>query len=447
MRPRTAALLLLSVAGLFLVGVGLSIRLLRAGLNTARLETEQRLKAIGLTAAQALAQGSAPAFLEAVARDNDLEAAYLLDATLRPLLSGGKTGLSVNLLRIDPDRALRALSGEPSVAAAYILEATDAPIAGLWTQKRAVLGNGGLDDSTVLAGYFPIAIENGTRRLLVLEAGQAFVALPAQLRATAWAAGATAFGLSALCALLIFAALRSATREQRLRQEAERGELLRELAAMVAHELRNPLGTIRAGAELLREQAANPDLVADILAEVTRLSTLATQFLQFSRDPPLSVAPIDLGALCDELCARLRREYPHAAGLRICREGDESVPLAGDADRLRQVLYNLAQNAVQAMKECGELHISACRGKGGGVEVRVRDTGPGVSSEAKQALFVPFRTTKPSGTGLGLLISRRIVEKHGGSLSLLDTPVENESEPAAGPGACFVVRLPPAPPS
>src|SRR5262249_30643960 len=160
-----------------------------------------------------------------------------------------------------------------------------------------------------------------------LEAGSTFAAAPAQLRATAWAAGATAFGLATLCALLVLAGLRAAAREQLLRAEAARGQAVREMAAMVAHELRNPLGTIRAGAELLREQSASPELVGDILSEVARLSELTTQFLHFSRDLPMVVTNMDLAALTQELWLQLRREYPDEDALRIYREGDTAVPL------------------------------------------------------------------------------------------------------------------------
>jgi signal transduction histidine kinase len=415
--------LLLSIAGLFLVGAGLGVRLLRAGLRAASLATEQRLRAIGLTAAQALAQGASTSLLGGVTRDNELEAAYMLDAKLHPVSVAAGGSFAVNLLRIDPDRALRALRGQAQVGAAYHLEA-------------AVQG---ADDSVVLAGYFPVVAKDGSPRILVLEAGAAFVALPAQLRATAWAAGATAFGLAALCALLVMASLRAASREERLQAEAERGQTLREMAAMVAHEIRNPLGTIRAGTELLREQATSVELFDDILAEVARLSDLTTQFLQFSRDPPLAISPIDLGALGDELCTHLRRAHRDEAALQILREGDAAVPICGDADRLRQVLQNLARNAIEAMQGRGTLHIIARRTADGG-ELQVRDSGPGVDEAARRSLFVPFRSGKPSGTGLGLIICRRIVEKHGGSLLLSSADADIK-------GACFIVRLPKNPPA
>ncbi len=425
MRPRAAVLLLLSVAGLLLTGVGLSVRLLRAGLRTAGLATEQRLRAIGVTTAQALAlsQGSTETLLDGVARENELEAAYLLDEALAPIPRAGGGSVAVSLLRIDPDRAMRALHGAASVSMAYHLEELDAA------------------ETTVLAGYFPVVMPGSARRLLVLEAGSAFVALPAQLRATAFAACIAAFGLAAMCGLLVMATLRAAAREKRLAAEAERGQAVRELSAMVAHELRNPLGTIRAGAELLREQAAAPELIDDILAEVARLSDLTTQFLQFSSDPPLQVSPLDLAALCDELCARLRREYRDETRLRLCREGDPEVPLCGDADRLRQVLFNLGVNALQAMAGSGTLTLSVQKLLDGGAELRVSDTGPGLGAEARQSLFVPFRTTKPSGTGLGLIVSRRIIEKHGGTLTVIEKAARAEKQ-----GAAFLIRLPCRPP-
>jgi len=427
MRPRAAAWLLLSVVAFLVISAGISLRLLHVGLQAANATTEQRLRAIGQTAAQAVARGAGAEFLAVISHENELEAAYVLDSALRPQSSPG--ALSISLLRIDPDRALRALQGQASVGPAYGLESVE----------RAG------DDVVVMAGYFPVL--GSSRSVLVLEAGSAFAALPTRLRASAYSSTAAVLALAALCVLLVFLGLRAARREQHLRTEAARGQAVREMAAMVAHELRNPLGTIRAGAELLREQAADPTLVHDILDEVRRLNDLTTQFLSFAKETPLLIAELDLSELCRELGTDLRRQHPDASALRIRCLGDDAVRIHGDRDRLRQVLLNLTQNAVQAMDGRGELRLSARRLPDGGAELRVADSGPGIRGEQLRVLFMPFRTTKPTGTGLGLVVCRRIVEQHGGSISVATSAAAESTGEAALPGACFILRLPAQPPA
>lgn len=427
MRPQATAWLLLLIVAILVVSAAISVRLLYVGVQAVNTTTEQRLRAIGQTAAQALARGASPDFLALTRQENELEAAYVLDATLRPM-PGLNEGLSINLLRIDPDRAMRALSGQNNVGPAYGLEDVSRP-------EESV---------TVLAGYF--AVPGEPKRLLVLEAGSAFSALPTRLRASALSSAIAVIGLAALCMLLLLFGLRAARREQRLRAEAARGQAVREMAAMVAHELRNPLGTIRAGAELLREQAASPELVADILDEVRRLNDLTTQFLNFAREAPLSLAEIDLVELCAELCAHLRRQHADPQALRIHNEASQPVHIVADRDRLRQVLLNLTQNAVQAMDGKGELRVAAKPLPDGGAELQVEDSGPGISEEQLRVLFTPFRTTKPTGTGLGLVVCRRIVEQHGGSISVATAAADCPPQPTATRGARFLIRLPAQPP-
>ena len=431
MRPQATAWLLLLVIAILLISAAISVRWLYVGLQAVNATTEGRLRAIGQTAAQALSRGAGAELLPAISRENELEAAYLLDANLRPAPIGGAGGggLSISLLRIDPDRAMRALAGQNNIGPAYGLEDASRPS----------------ESVSVLAGYFRVPGEPA--RLLVLEAGSAFSALPTRLRASALSSGVTVIALAALCVLLVLFGLRAARREQLLRAEAARGQAVRELAAMVAHELRNPLGTIRAGAELLREQAADPELVRDILDEVRRLNDLTTQFLNFAREAPLSLAEIDLSELCAELCTHLRRQHAQSPTLRIHNSTQQPVRVLADRDRLRQVLLNLTQNAVQAMDEKGEVRIAAKPLPDGGAELQVEDSGPGISEEQLRVLFMPFRTTKPTGTGLGLVVCRRIVEQHGGSISVATAAARPPRPDQAKTGACFLIRLPAQPPS
>jgi signal transduction histidine kinase len=179
---------------------------------------------------------------------------------------------------------------------------------------------------------------------------------------------------------------------------------------------------------------------------VRRLNDLTTQFLNFAREAPLCLAEIDLAELCAELCAHLRRQHPNQQSLRIHNQATQSVRILADRDRLRQVLLNLTQNAVQAMDEQGDVRIAAMPLPDGGAELQVADSGPGISDEQLRVLFTPFRTTKPTGTGLGLVVCRRIVEQHGGSISVATAAAENPASGVPQVGTCFLIRLPGKPP-
>lgn len=427
MKRATALLLIVSIISLLLTGLGLSYRLLRLGLEAAQMSTEQRLIAIGSTLSESLAGGADVQILPTVVRDNQLEAAYLLDKKLSPTL----LGRPISLLRVDPDRALRALQGQPQVSTAYRIEGEEE------SPTTAEVRS----ETMVLAGYFAVHYKNRTE-LLVLEAGKGFTDLPLQLRRSALASAMVAAVLAALAALLTVQGLRAAAHQQKLQAQAERGQAIRQMAASVAHELRNPLGTIRAGAELLREQAASKELVDDILSEVHRLTELTTQFLTFSHDSPLQVAKLDMAVLCDEVCSSLSLRFPNP-DLHIERRGDSSAELHGDAAKLRQVLLNLGLNAIQAMAERGQLTVTVRSVNGTGVEVEVKDSGPGLSPQAAEHLFEPFFSTKAQGTGLGLSVCRQITEKHGGSLLLVPSDTRTDGATA---GACFVLRLTAHPP-
>jgi signal transduction histidine kinase len=206
---------------------------------------------------------------------------------------------------------------------------------------------------------------------------------------------------------------------------------LGQLAAAIAHEVRNPLAVIRSSAQNLAESLATPETTratSFILAEIDRLSKVVTSLLAFARPlhlEPRLVTPADLvgrAALLagEDLAARrIRLETRIAADL---------APVRADPDLVCQVLLGLLGNAALAVDGAGEIEIEA-HAVEGGVEVVVADTGPGVPAEIRGRIFDPFFTTRSRGVGLGLAVAREIVEAHGGRIEV---------------GARFAIRLPSA---
>lgn len=234
-------------------------------------------------------------------------------------------------------------------------------------------------------------------------------------------------------------ALENSRAYQRLK-ERDRLAALGEMAAGLAHEIRNPLGAIKASAQLLVENAVEGDaeFLQIIVEETDRLNRVVGSFLDYARPARGNPAPCDVRAAVERT---LQLVGPECLKLetKLVLEQDPVLPLVRiDVEQLRQVLLNLVQNALQAIGGGGEIHVSTAsvergRGEAPWVEVRVRDNGPGIPAEVLSNLFVPFVTTKDRGTGLGLAISQRIVAAAGGRI-LVRT---RESE-----GTTFVVRLP-----
>jgi signal transduction histidine kinase len=233
-----------------------------------------------------------------------------------------------------------------------------------------------------------------------------------------------------------------ATANERLREaeasvrRSERLAALGQLSAGLAHELRNPLSTIRTSAELLvkRLEGASPvaqELAGYIASEVDRTNLLVTRFLEFARPLQLRLTELDVHALLDEAILNFQRQDP-GRSISIHRAYDPSVPmLRGDATLLERVFFNLIQNAADASPAEGVVTLKT-RALDSAVEIAVIDRGSGVLPEHREQIFNPFFTTKPNGVGLGLPIAAKIVDEHGGRL-------EVRSE--AGQGAAFVVQL------
>jgi two-component system, NtrC family, sensor histidine kinase HydH len=220
-------------------------------------------------------------------------------------------------------------------------------------------------------------------------------------------------------------------------RRSERLAAIGQLSAGLAHELRNPLGTVKASAEMLARSVAEEnglvkELTGFITSEVDRANSLVTRFLDFAR--PLRMQPVlsDLTEVLDRAVSQIERHHP-PFDVRIIKNYSPDIrPFAFDAELIERVAYNLLLNAVQASPPAGTVTIKS-RPAEGWVEFSVIDRGAGIDAAHRENIFNPFFTTKRDGVGLGLAIVSRIVDEHGGKIT-----VESES----GSGSVFRVLLP-----
>lgn len=216
--------------------------------------------------------------------------------------------------------------------------------------------------------------------------------------------------------------------------------LLGEVAAIFAHEVRNPINNISTGLQLvasrLGQEHPQHDALEKIRSECKRLDQLLEDVLFFARPLALKIAPLSLTELVDRILARWepRLKLANVGTHTNYTNGDTRV--LADERTIEQVLVNLINNSVQAMPEGGTLSVHIAAEGSGGVQLKVADTGPGIRPDQVERIFDPFFTTKKSGTGLGLAITRRIMTAHQGSISV-------ESFPDAG--TVFTLRFPPIP--
>lgn len=220
--------------------------------------------------------------------------------------------------------------------------------------------------------------------------------------------------------------------DQLVRQE--RLAAIGQLASTVGHELRNPLGVISNAVYLLRGDlgpeptSAAQRHLATAEREVSAATVIVSDLLEFARERQPVVDDVDVSGLLDEVLAIL----PPPTGVTVDRADSSTVTMRGDREMLRQVLLNIIGNGYQAMPDGGHLTVDASS-LDGAVQIKISDTGVGMSAEAKDRLFEPFFTTKPRGVGLGLAVTKRIIEAHQGTV----TATSEE-----GVGTEFTVTLP-----
>ncbi len=229
--------------------------------------------------------------------------------------------------------------------------------------------------------------------------------------------------------------------EEHIRTQ-ERLATVGSLAAGIAHEIRNPLASLSGSIQVLQGEldlhGDNKHLMDIVVRETDRLNTIITEFLEYARLKNAQNEQIELLPVLDETIMLLKNCKDCSCDIRISHAIDPDMVLQGDAQRLRQVFWNLLINACQAMPQGGEIVVTARpfiqeNDDTSWWEIIIADTGQGIAYEDRDKIFNPFFTTKTGGTGLGLAIVYRIIEDHRGTITMDSVP---------GKGTQFIITLP-----
>jgi PAS domain S-box-containing protein len=235
-----------------------------------------------------------------------------------------------------------------------------------------------------------------------------------------------------------YIAIRSDITERKLAEEKlrEQAALARvgQLAAVVAHEVKNPLAGIRGAMQVMigRRPPGDPDIgiMREIITRVDALASLIQDLLLFANPRPLRPEAIELRPLMMSAVSSMRRD-PIGQNVRVEVEGPDAA-LTGDGELLRAAFFNLFLNAAQAMDGSGDIQVTLTPDTDS-IRIDIRDEGPGIPADVRERVFEPFFTTKARGGGLGLSIVRRTVDLHGGTITL-DCPAQG--------GTVMTLRLP-----
>jgi signal transduction histidine kinase len=232
------------------------------------------------------------------------------------------------------------------------------------------------------------------------------------------------------------------TDAERAHAESRHARSLAELSAAIAHEIRNPITAAKSLVQQIAEDPALPEnreYASVAVQELDRVERSIAHLLRFAREEPRRVVTAHMGAIVDAALALLRdRLTEHRVEVRVAADFDAMGTLEADPEQLRRVLANVIGNAIDAFVEAGtpEPRIDVRAGQNLArteVWLTIADNGPGIPPDAIAKVFTPFYTSKAAGTGLGLALSKKIIEEHGGSIEVKSPP---------GGGAEFVITLP-----
>jgi signal transduction histidine kinase len=286
------------------------------------------------------------------------------------------------------------------------------------------------------AAYAPVTDWDGTvGAVLGVTAGGGFYAQVPALRRTLAGVSLGSAALVALLAAVFFGMSRRLARTETALSHAETLAAMGIMAAGVAHEVRNPLAIIAGTAERLRKKygaGSDDPLFAFIPEEVERLNRILEGYLRFAQDDPLRFEDCDLKQVVERSGILVEDDFRERGVTLRIGAGERPVPARADPQWIQQVLLNLLLNGAQAMPGGGALELEL-EARGRHARIRVADRGTGLSAAALRAAFQPFWTTKEKGSGLGLVLARRIVEAHGGTIAITNRD---------GGGAEVIVDIP-----
>ncbi|MFZ6017087.1 MAG: ATP-binding protein [Nitrospirota bacterium] len=207
------------------------------------------------------------------------------------------------------------------------------------------------------------------------------------------------------------------------------------MAATLAHEIKNPLASIKVFTQLIPEKYYDKEFRETfskiVSGEIQRIDKLVTELLDFSKQPPIAISNVTASNLLDDTLELFKGQFEENS-IKIIKDYRDNCDIAGDPQRLKQALINIIINSYQAMNYGGVLNVTIAH-EGDYVNISVNDNGVGIPEDDLERIFDPFFTTKQRGAGLGLAISKKIVEDHGGKIMVTSRRSE---------GTTFVLSLP-----
>lgn len=349
-----------------------------------------------------------------------LEGAFIIDRGFRVLVDGQRElplDSRRTYLKLDSAVIARAWQGEISVAPIHIVQ--------------------GNRFKNVYTPIRDISLE--VVALLVLEANADFFEILGLFKRGLIIGSLVSFGLIIVFSFFISWMIALLIRTQESLRRSEKLAVMGQMAASMAHEIRNPLGIIKSTADVLKEKYAKkepPDELFDYISEeVRRLNHLVNNFLSFAREPKLNLKTANVNEIIQRAVKAIERERYDQHITILITAAEQLVSDCIDEDAMQQVLFNMLINSIQAIDAEGRIEIRlqrvAVKNKKY-AQILISDTGKGIEGDIDK-IFEPFYSTKSSGSGLGLTISKQIIDKHGGRIEVTSRP---------GEGTTFRLYLP-----